>query len=156
IAADRLNVTQVFAFFREPEDALGGQLGYANTVAPRPEHYLAPWARATGAAARDLGPDGLPKFDLDTWDERYFTRLRAFLGAAAAHDVVVEVDLFVNLFDAARWPLSPLHPGGNVNGVGAGLAGAGEFRLYADPSVIDHERRLIRKLVTEANAFDNV
>src|SRR5262245_39895605 len=66
IAADRLNVTQVFAFFREPEDALGGQLGYANTVAPRPEHYLAPWARATGAAARALGPDGLPRFDLDT------------------------------------------------------------------------------------------
>jgi hypothetical protein len=149
-------VTQVFAFFLELENALGGQLGYTNTVAPLPEHYLAPWARATGPAARDLGPDGLPKFDLDTWDERYFARLRAFLSAAAVRNVVVEIDIFVNPFDAARWTWWPLHPGSNVNGVGAALADSEAFRLYADPSVVDHERRLVRKLVTEANSFDNV
>jgi hypothetical protein len=150
-ASDGLNLTQVFAFHLETEEQFDGQLGYANTVAPRPEHYLAPWARA--ADTHDPGPDGLPKFDLEVWDERYFARLRALLSAAAARNVVVELDLFVNPFDQARWTRWPLHPGSNVNGVGASLAGAAEFRLYADPSVIEQEQRLVRKLVVETNAL---
>ena len=154
IAADRLNLTRVFAIYREQESSLGGQIGYANPVAPRPEDYLAPWARAS--AQHGLGPDGLPKFDLDTWDERYFARLRAFLSAATARNVFVEIELFNNPWNPERWVQFPLNPDSNVNGVGAAAAHTPELSLFADPSVIEQQRRFVRKLVSEANEFDNV
>ena len=94
-------------------------LGYANPLAPRPERYLAPWARA--GAEHGLGPDGLPKFDLDTWDERYFARLRGLLSAADARGVVVELVFFCSQYNEECWLHSPLHPAGNVNGVGRGV-----------------------------------
>ncbi|MGH2354626.1 MAG: hypothetical protein ACRDJN_23705 [Chloroflexota bacterium] len=154
IAADGLSLTRAFAFYRELEESLDKQIGYANTLAPRPEHYLAPWARVPDAGSP--GADGLPKFDLDTWDERYFARLRGFLAAAAARGVVVELVCFCNAYDEPRWRHLPLHPASNVHGVGAAMAAPRDFGSLADPSVVDHQRRLVQKLVAETNEFDNL
>jgi hypothetical protein len=103
-----------------------------------------------------VGADGLPKFDLQRWDERYFARLRGFLGAASARGIVVELVLFCNPYSESRWRLFPLHPASNVNGVGAGVRAWRDFMTLADPSLVEHQQRLVRKLVTETNAFDNV
>jgi hypothetical protein len=154
IAADGLTLTRAFTFYRELADSLGPELGYANPLAPRPQHYLAPWARSP--ASGNPGPDGLPKFDLDTWDERYFVRLRRFLAAAQTRGVVVELVLFCNAYDEARWRHLPLHPASNVNGVGTGMAAPRDFGSLADRSVVEHQRRLVRKLVAETNEFDNL
>jgi hypothetical protein len=154
IAADGLSLTRAFACYRELEDSLDEQLGYANTLAPRPEHYLAPWARAPDGGG--AGPDGQPRFDLDTWDERFFARLRAFLAGAAARDVVVELVFFCNPYDEGRWHHLPLHPASNVNGVGSRMAAPRDFLSLVDPSVVAHQRRLVRKLVTETNAYGNL
>ena len=160
LAADGLNLTRVFTFYRElGEGPAGGAgtmapLGYANTLTPQPADYLAPWARAP--QAQEAGPDGGPRFDLERWDERYFARLRALLGAAAARGIVVELVFFCNPYDDARWRRFPLHPASNVNGVGAGAGTWRDFMTLGDPSLVEHQRRLVRKLVTETNAFDNL
>ncbi len=153
IAATGLNTTRVFAFYRELEASIV-ELGYANPVAPRPEGYLAPWARA--GAEHGLGPDGLPKFDLDTWDERYFARLGALLSAADTRGVVVELVFFSSQYNEAAWRHSPLHPASNVNGVGTGVRTWRDFLTLADDTVAEHQRRVVRKLVAETNAFDNL
>ena len=153
VASAGLNTTRVFAFYRQLESSNVG-LGYANPLAPRPERYLAPWARA--GAEHGLGPDGLPRFDLDTWDERYFARLRRLLSAADARGVVVELVFFCSQYNEECWLHSPLHPAGNVNGVGRGVRTWRDFLTHADPAVAEHQRRLVRKLVTETNAFDNL
>jgi hypothetical protein len=160
LAADRLSLTRAFTFYRELAEGVGdgggsmAPLGYANTLTPRPAAYLAPWARSPDA--HDVGADGLPKFDLQRWDERYFARLRAFLDAASARGIVVELVLFCNPYSEARWRLFPLHPASNVNGVGAGAGTWRDFMTLADPSLVAHQQRLVRKLVAETNAFDNV
>lgn len=154
LAADGLNLTRAFTFYRELEGSLDQLLGYANTLAPRPQHYLAPWARTPDTDV--VGPDGWPKFDLEQWDDRYFARLRGVLAAAAARGVVVELVLFCNAYDEERWQHLPLHPASNVNGVGAAMAAPRDFCSLTDPSVVDHQQRLVRKLVAETNEFDNL
>jgi hypothetical protein len=154
LADDGLTLTRAFAFYRELEGSLDQQLGYANTLAPRPQHYLAPWARVPDTG--EVGPDGLPKFDLERWDDRYFARVRAFLAAAGARGVVVELVFFCNAYEEERWRHLPLHPASNVNGVGTGMAAPRDFCSLTDPSVVDHQRRLVQKLVAETNSFDNL
>ena len=153
VASTGPNATRIFAFYRQLESANVG-LGYANTLAPRPEHYLAPWARA--GEERGAGPDGLAKFDLNTWDDRYFARLRALLGAADARGIVVELVFFSSQYTEPAWMHSPLHPASNVNGVGAGVRSWREFLTLADDTVAEQQRRVVRKLVTETNGFDNL
>jgi hypothetical protein len=154
IAADGLSLTRAKCVYRELADSLGGQLGHANTQAPRPEHYLAPWARAPEVGG--VGPDGLPRFDLDTWDERFFARLRAFLAGAAERGVVVELVFFGSPHNEVTWRHLPFHPGSNVNGAGAGTARWQDVMTLADPSLVEHQRRLVRKVVAETNGFDNL
>ena len=167
LAADGLNLTRTFAFYKELEASGGyyhevGQLlgiraGLTNPLAPRPEDYLAPWARVAATAdPADLGPDGLPKFDLTTWDERYFTRLKRFVAAAAERGVIVELVFFSNPYDPDRWRQLPLHPASNVNGVGVGMAAPRDFMTLSDPSLVQAQQRLIRKLVMELHESDNV
>lgn len=154
IAADGLSLTRTFACYRELEGSLDDRLGYANTLAPRAEHYLAPWARAQGGTPD--GPDGLPRFDLHAWEERYFVRLRRFLAAASDRGIVVELVFFCHPYDEARWRHLPLHPASNLNGVGTAMTAPRDFLSQLDPSVVEHQRRLVRKLVAETNEFDNL
>ena len=118
---------------------------------------MGPGARARrGRRGWPPGPDGLPRFDLEAWDERFFRRLRTFLAAAAARGVVVELVFFGSPHGDELCRLFPLHPASNVNGVGTGMARWQDVMTLADPSVTEHQRRLVRKLVTETNAFDNL
>jgi hypothetical protein len=153
IAADDLSLTRVFAFFRELPDSLEGGVCGVNTLAPSPADYLAPWPRAEGDAA---GPDWLPRFDLDQWDERYFRRLRGFVDAASRRGVVVELVLFANPYTETQWRFSPLHPSGNVNGVGGRLTSPQQSMTLHDPSVVMHQRRFVRRVAAELNECDNV
>ena len=154
LAADGLTLTRMFALFRQAEGVIDERIGDAGTLTPLPACYLAPWARSRDS--NDPGPDGLPKFDLEQWDERYFSRLQGILTAAEARGVVVELVFFCSPYDDARWRRFPLHPASNVNGVGTGMAEPGDFLSLADPSVTHHQRRLVRKLVAETNRFGNL
>ena len=70
--------------------------------------------------------------------------------------MVVELVFFGSPHGDELCRLLPLHPASNVNGVGTGMARWQDVMTLADPSVTEHQRRLVRKLVTETNAFDNL
>jgi hypothetical protein len=75
LAADRLNLTRVFAgAYRE---APGNFNIAGNTLAPAPGRFLAPWPESGG------------KFDLSRWNQAYFERLRDFMREASRRGVVV-------------------------------------------------------------------
>src|SRR5207248_6120195 len=78
IRRDGLNLTRTFSgVYRE----IPGSFGiHGNTLAPKAGRYLAPWPRSNQA----------DKFDLHAWNDRYFERLRDFVGAAGDRDIVVE------------------------------------------------------------------
>ena len=153
VASDRLGMTRAFGFYRELEDSIGGQLGYANTLAPRPQHYLAPWARVEGG---EPSPDGLPKFDLERWDERYWRRLEAFIGAADRYGVVVELTFFCNPYSEQLFRYVPLHPASNVNRVGAGVRSFRDYMSTADPTILRHQQRYVAEAVRRTARFGNV
>src|SRR5450759_1525379 len=78
LAADRLNLTRTFAgSYREAPGSFGIS---ENTLAPKPDRFIAPWARTDTPGAAD----GLEKFDLRRWNDAYFARLKDFAREAGA------------------------------------------------------------------------
>lgn len=148
LAADRLNLTRVFSgTYREGPTAFGIT---GNTLAPAHHRYIAPWPRTRVPGA----VDGLGKFDLDQWNDDYFARLKDFLREADRWGVVVEFTLFCPYYRDEMWELSPLNAKNNVNGIGN--YGRTEVFLGKDPDMQRVMDSLVRKIVAELRAFDNV
>jgi hypothetical protein len=53
-----------------------------------------------------------------------------------------------------QWDLSPFHPNNNVNGTGA--IDWKKLHTVENGNILEHQERYVRKLVREANGFDNV
>ena len=119
------------------------ELGYDNTLAPRPERLLSPWIR-----------DDRGRFDLETLNPAYLERLRNFVAAAGRRGIVVELVLFSALYDYERWEASPFYVENNVNRAGS----IDVRRLYTldNAGLLRFQRMFVRKLVTELNRFDNL
>jgi hypothetical protein len=121
-----------------------GEFGIVNNnLAPRPEAFLAPWAKT---------PDG--KYDLSTWNPAYFTRLHDFMRQAAARDVVVELVLFCFWYNQPLWEASPMHPANNAQGVGP--TGKDEVYALQGNALLPYQDALVLKLVEELNGYDNL
>lgn len=148
LAADGLNLTRTFSgVYRE----VPGSFGITdNTLAPKRGRYSAPWARTT--VPGDF--DGLGRFDLETWDEAYFARLREFVAAAARRGVVVEMNLFCPFYEEEMWKASPMNAGNNVNGVGD--VPREEVYTLEHPRLTAVQEKVTRRIVTELNTFDNL
>lgn len=141
------NVTRVFTgSYVEHRDSQA--LGHENTLAPRPERFLAPWARAGGEAG-----DG--RFDLTRWNEDYFARLRSLVREAGRRGIVVELTLFSVYYDERTWRTSPLHVSNNVNGVGARTYQR-VYEVAGNARLLAVQEALVRRLVRELRAYDNV
>ena len=125
-----------------------------NTFAPRPGKFIAPWARSTTPGAQDGGN----KFDLDRWDEKFFTRLEDFVRLAGDRGIVVEITLLYVLYgagpDDGAWSMHPLNAANNINGVGRGAWH--RYNTLDEPALTARQEAVVRKIVTELNAFDNV
>ncbi|NLF30448.1 MAG: hypothetical protein GX591_06130, partial [Planctomycetes bacterium] len=149
LAADGLNLTRTFAgTYRE----LPGEFSIAdNTLAPAAEAFACPWQRVDDAGGFRRGG----RFDLQQWDEAYFDRLRTFLAEAARREIVVELVLFCFMYNDDLWHYSPMHADNAVSGGGAGS----RLDVYAPPAdnpLIGVQEALVRRIVTELNAFDNL
>lgn len=142
LAADKLNYTRIFGgSYREvPARSFGIQ---RNDLAPAPGQFIAPWAPAPG-----------DKVDLDQWNAAYFRRYRDFLAEAGKLGIVVEITLFSSHYGALQWAVSPFHPANNVNATAA----LDWTRLHTleNGTLLARQEQYTRKLVREANAFDNV
>jgi hypothetical protein len=148
LAAERLNLTRTFAgSYRESPGSFDIR---DNTLAPKPDRFLGPWARTETPGAAD----GLGKFDLSRWNGAYFARLKDFIREAGARDIVVEFTLFCPFYGEEMWKLSPMNSRNNVNGVGD-LQRTEAFDLK-NAKLQQVQDDMARKIVAELRGFDNV
>ncbi|MEP6756196.1 MAG: DUF6298 domain-containing protein, partial [Chthonomonadales bacterium] len=143
-----LNLTRLWSgSYRE----IAGSFGITeNTLAPLPNRYLCPWKRSGTPGYFDGGN----KFDLTTWDDAYFRRLRDFMSAASKHGVVVEINLFCPNYDENLWKANPMNTANNTNGVGK--CPGNEAYTLKHPDLLGVQDSMVRKIVAELADFDNV
>lgn len=148
LAEDGLNHTRTFSgVYRE----VPGDFGITdNTLAPKPGHYVAPWARSSEPGESDGGH----KFDLQRWDPQYFERLRELMRAAAEHGIVVEFTLFCPMYRDTMWNASPMNARNNINGIRT--CGREEVYTLKHPKLTEIQTRFVRKAAEELHEFDNL
>jgi hypothetical protein len=115
-----------------------------------------PWPRTGQGAAND----GKPRFDLDSFDSAFFSRLRERVRAAGERGIYVGVMLFEG------WALHlspapdnveghPFHAANNVNGVG--IRSILDYQtLPLDARVLELQQAYIRKMVDTVHDLPNV
>ncbi len=149
LAAKKLNGTRTFSgAYVEP---LGAFNIAQNTLAPLANRFICPWARSTVPGY----PNGGNKFDLTQWDESYFARLKNFAAQAQARGIIVEMNLFCPFYEESQWKLSPQNSANNINQIGQ-VARTNVYTLDRNGGLLAIQEAMVRKLVTELNAFDNV
>lgn len=159
IQSDGLDYTRLFggSYVEVPGKSFGI---LRNDLAPDPGRFIAPWARSN--ASRSNTPKsgtagyagGGSKFDLEQWNPEYFARYRDFLAEADRRGIVVEVTLFSSQYGEPQWAMSPFHPANNVNGADA--IDWRKLETLENGNILRFQESYVRKLVREANAFDNV
>jgi len=149
IEADGLNYTRLFggSYVEMPAKSFGI---LRNDLAPAPGRFIAPWARSETPGYAGGGN----KFDLARWNPEYFARFRGFLAEAERRGIVVEVTLFSSHYDEMQWKLSPMNLANNVNATDA--IEWKRLHTLGNGNILEHQERYARKLVREANGFDNV
>ncbi len=149
IEHDGLNFTRIFGgeYLEVPGKSFGIQ---RNDLAPASEKFTAPWARSQTPGYAGGGN----KFDLNQWNPEYFRRFHDFLAEAAKRGIVVEITLFSAHYDQSQWDLSAFNPANNIN-VTTAIAWK-DLHTVENGNILQFQERYARKLVHEANEFDNV
>jgi hypothetical protein len=149
LSQEGLNGTRTWVgAYCEPYGAFGIM---RNTLAPRPNRFISPWARGRQPGYQNGGN----RFDLSKWDNAYFKRLNDFLYQAGKRGIIVEVNLFCPFYEESMWQLSPMNPLNNVNRFGA-IGRTNVYTLDKNNNLLDVQEALTRKVVTELNRFDNL
>jgi hypothetical protein len=126
-----------------------GEFCNNNTMGPRPDRTIVPWARSNQPGYVYGGN----KFDLDQWNPEFFARLKDFIVKAAERGIVVEVCFFNSQY-SHRWPLSPLYYQNNIQGVGKCDFKDAQTLKY--PDLVQRESDYVAKITREVNGYDNV
>jgi hypothetical protein len=102
--------------FQWPEERLDSQLALLRRVGGN-------YVRNTMSDRRDGGfeqyafgrrPDG--KYDLDSWNDEYWSRFERFLQATNNHDIIVQIEVWDRFdYSGVNWPPHPYNPINNVN-----------------------------------------
>ena len=143
-----LNLTRTFSgVYREVPSSFKIK---NNPLAPAPNRYITPWARSGEPGYFDGGN----KFDLAKWDEAYFARAKDFLAQASKRGIAVEFVLFCPMYKDEMWKASPMYAGNNTSGVGD--LKKDDVHTLANGRLLEVQLAVVRKIVTELNAFDNV
>jgi hypothetical protein len=100
---------------------------------------------------------GLPRFDLSSWAQPYFDRLRARVEAAAARGIYVSIMLFEGweLQFAPGRPSHPFNGENNVAGVHFG-ARVTDIHTLVVPEITAIQEDYVRRVIDAVNDFDNV
>ncbi|MDP2897206.1 MAG: PA14 domain-containing protein [bacterium] len=143
-----LNHTRTFSgVYRE----VLGSFGITdNTLAPKPNRYICPWARSDTPGYFDGGN----KFDLTKWDEDYFRRLKDFMTEASKRGIVVEMNLFCPMYADEMWQACPMNAPNNINGIG-NCPRTEVYTLKHKDLLAVHEA-VTRKIVEQLKDFDNL
>ncbi|HSO88436.1 MAG TPA: hypothetical protein VLQ91_17925 [Draconibacterium sp.] len=122
-----------------------------NSLAPATGSFLAPWKRVEEPGLFE----GEKKFDLNEWNPEYFERLNDFISLANELDIIVEVTLFCATYDDRYWLRHPFNPGNNINNIPINLERQ-KSNTLENNILTGFQQKLVEKLVTELNGFDNV
>lgn len=149
LADDNLNMTRVFTGpYVEPAGAFKIE---KNTLAPVAGKFICPWARSETPGYANGGN----KFDLNKWDEAYFTRLHDFMKEAEKKNVIVELTLFCPFYGDHQWQLSPMNAINNVNG-GGPEDRTHVYTLDKSGELLGIQETLVRKIVEELKEYPNL
>ena len=128
------------------------------------------YARTGPGTARD----GLPRFNLDVWNEEYFERLRDRVEQAERRGIYVGVMLFCGCSIGSRgwperdtaglppknpWDSHPYNSANNVNGVNGDPEGRGDgwdTRSVGNTAVFERQKTLVQAVSEILAANDNV
>lgn len=121
-----------------------------NSLSPQAGSFIAPWQRVDDPGLYEN--EG--KFDFNTWNPDYFTRLTDFVQTADNYDIIVEVTFFCATYQDAYWIRHPFNPGNNVNDLGE-LARQ-DFNTLKNDRVNYYQKLLVEKITTELNMYDNI
>jgi len=146
---DSMNYTRIFtgAMYWEVEDAFGIT---NNTLAPAVGTALAPWKRSEVAG----NTNGGNKFDMDQWNENYFTRFKSFVEEAQKRNIIVEVTLFTSIYGEKLWSSCPANPQNNINNIA--LSDYKKVHTMDNGNLLNYQEKYVKKIVTELNKYDNV
>ncbi len=122
-----------------------------NTLAPAPGRFLLPWEQLKAPGIYS----GEKKVDLSKWNSDYFDRLKDFVSLAEKLNIIVEVTFFCSTYQDAYWERNPFNPENNINEIPAGLDRK-KSNTLENGNLTGFQKRLVEKLVTELNNFDNV
>ena len=123
-----------------------GEFCKDNTMGPRPDRTIVPWARSNEPGYVYGGN----KFDLDKWNPEFFARLKDFIVKAAERGIVVEICFFNSQY-THRWPLSPLYYENNIQGVGKCDFKDAQTLKY--PDLVQRESEYVSKITQEVNGL---
>lgn len=144
-----LNLTRLFCgSYIEPPGAFKIS---GNTLAPKANRYICPWARSDQPGYAQGGN----RFDLHKWDEDYFRRLHKFMARAEKEGVIVELTLFCPFYADDQWNLSPMNARNNINGVG-NVPRKEAYTLEDKGHLWPIQEALIRKIVSELKPYPNL
>ena len=142
----RMTFTRTFLLYRELQTPRNPY----STSKPESPDFIAPWPRTGPGKALD----GEPIYDLDQWNEEYFTRLTDFLGEASKRGIVVELTLFSHTYRENIWALNPLRAENNKQQVGKVLWPA--YDSLTEPALVERQKAYARKIVQATSQFDNI
>lgn len=119
-----------------------------NTLTPYQGTAILPWMRSNepGAAC------GGNKFDLNQWDEKYFTRLKSFVSEAGKRGIIVEVTLFSSIYD--YWDIQVWNRKNNITLIDD--LSKESIQTLNNGTALKYQENFVRKIVRELNEFDNV
>lgn len=146
---DSLNLTRIFTGpYVEPVGAFRIE---RNTLAPASERFICPWPRSETPGYVNGGN----KFDLNKWDDQYFSRLKDLMSEANKRNIIVELTLFCPFYEDKQWNLSPMNAINNVNEAGPADR-THVYTLDKSNGLLSHHERLVRKIVEELQDFPNL
>lgn len=140
---DGLNYTRIFLGpYSEMGDNTFGIRN--NTMNPKPESWLTPWVKDTASN----------KYDLTTWNDDFFKRIKAFVAKASENDIVVEVTLFTSYYTDHQWSTSPFNPKNNLQGMDS--IAFRQVNTINNGQLMEVQESYVRKVVHELNSFGNI
>jgi hypothetical protein len=119
-----------------------------------------PWPRSGPGTALD----GKPKFDLKTFNQAYFDRLRSRVASAGERGIYVSIMLFEGHgLQASKppwcWDGHPFKASNNINGINGDPDGDGrglETHTLAIPAITVLQEAYVRKVIDTVSDLDNV
>lgn len=127
-----------------------------NVLGVRDGKQILPWIRTSVTGAHSV--QGGFKYDLDKWNEDYFTRLRDFCRHALTREIIVEICFFNGEYNPdwgkGGWPIQAFNTNNNING--AGTCTWDKVMSLADPKLVDYQAKYVMEITRRLNDSDNV